>query len=833
MSIKKIWTSRSKQANATTYIGEAGSLFYNEVDGELRLSDGHTPGGVAISVRADLIVAQRLTPGVDNNNAYGLGDETHRWWDLHIGDGGIHYNGFESPQTVPYRPGAQVDDIIPVLDNDINLGATDKRFANIYLGYEGLFLADQTTDENINITVDQGTLYIDGAQNLRLGNLVIEDTTLKSSDITQDINIGETNDTGFFYVRRKAQFDNTTFNSTEAMVSFNGSGGADPATVFPDTILQTVSRPNKNSRIIQRAYGSTGTVGGDNSYAVWGSYAARGNTASPAALKANDILMRLSGNGYGTSTWGSGGARVEFVALENFTDSAKGTTINFWTTPEGQITSQNVASIDSTGVVTAGIKFSNDDTLQTTAGIPLTQKAVPSASYVATLGVDGKLDASQIPSSLTGAIVFKGVWNATTNTPTLSNSLPAGLSTGWEYIVEVGGTRDIGDGSKTFLAGDFVIFDGTHWKQVPSGNAFISLTSGGHITVNQTTGAMTLGSDATPNATNSTIVSRDASGNFSANVITASLSGNVTGNVTGNVSGNAGTVTNGVYTNGSYSDPTWLTISKSKVGLSAVENTALSTSTHYIGTTSITYNKASASQTLTVVSIDGNAGTVTNGVYTNGSYANPSWITSLAASKVGLGSVENTALSTSTHYIGTTSIQYNRASAAQSLTGVSIDGSAGSVAAANITGTTLASNVVTSSLTTVGTLTNLAIAANGTITTPRIVINDGGIRTVSGGTTLTIDFATDSIILWTAPSGTAVITLSNYTAGAQVKLIIALTTSRDITFGIAGVANSSTGSDNWNGAGGGAVDISNTAVHLEYTCITALAAGCYVKVIAN
>jgi hypothetical protein len=33
-------------------------------------------------------------------------------------------------------------------------------------------------------------------------------------------------------------------------------------------------------------------------------------------------------------------------------------------------------------------------------------------------------------------------------------------------------------------------------------------------------------------------------------------------------------------------------------------------------------------------SITGNAGTVTNGVYTNGSYADPSWITSLAGSKI-------------------------------------------------------------------------------------------------------------------------------------------------------------------------------------------------------
>lgn len=136
-------------------------------------------------------------------------------------------------------------------------------------------------------------------------------------------------------------------------------------------------------------------------------------------------------------------------------------------------------------------------------------------------------------------------------------------------------------------------------------------------------------------------------------------------------------------------------------------------------------------------------------------------------------------------------------------------------------------------ITSVGTLTNLAIATGGTITTPRVIINDGGLRTISGGTTCTIDFATDSIILWTAPSGTAAITLTNYTAGAKVKLIIAMTTSRDITYGINSAALSSTGADNWNGAGGGAVDIANTAVHLDYTCITALATGCYVAVTAN
>jgi hypothetical protein len=762
MSIKKIWGSRV-DATGSTYIADDGLIFYDETDGELRLGDGVTPGGVAISVRADLIVAQRLTPGEDNDDAYGLGDETHRWWDLHIGDGGIYYNGFEDPQHVPYRPGAQVDDIIPALDNDIDLGNADHRFANIYLGTEGLFLADQTTDANINITVNEGTLYIDGAENLRLGNLAIRDTTLTSANSTLDISIGDAGDTGFFYVKRKAQIDNTTFSATEAMLSVNASGGAEPLTLFPDTLIQTTSRPGKNSRIVQRSYGSTGEVGGDNAYSVWASYSARGTVAAPAALKANDILGRISANGYGTSAWGSGGARVEFVATENFTNSAKGSKINFWTVPAGQTASQNVASINSVGIVTAGVEF-GDETLQTTAGIPLTAKAVSGATYVATLGIDGKLDATQIPSSLSGAVVFKGVWNANTNTPALSDTTPAGLSAGWEYIVEVGGTRDIGDGSKVFVSGDFVIYDGTHWKQVPSGNLFTSLTGGGGITVNQSTGAITLGSTATALSTNGAIVSRDSSGNFAANVITA----NLTGTVTGSVSGNAGSVTNGVYTNGSYANPSWIT----SLAGSKVTNAVLTTDT----------------------------GTVTN--------------TMLA------GSIANAKLTNSSITVNGTAIAL---------------GASGTVTAAagTLTGTTLNATVVTSSLTSVGTLTNLAIATGGTITTPRVVINDGGIRTVSGGTTLTIDFATDSIILWTAPTGTAVITLSNYTAGAQVKLIIALTTSRDITFGISSAALSSTGSDNWNGVGGGSIDIANTALHLEYTCITALAAGCYVKVTAN
>ena len=528
MTIHKLFSSRSRVSTGDAYVGEAGRLFYDEADGEIRLSDGVTPGGVAISVRANLITAQRLIPDEDNNSAYGLGNETHRWWDLHIGDGGIHYNGFSNPQTAPYLPGAVITDLVPAYTTaNLNLGSNTNRWGNVWIGPHSLRLQDQNTLADIEITVVNGTLYLNGAQNLAVGNLTIVDTTLTSATPNLDINVGAVNDTGFFYVKRKAQFDNTTFSSTQAMVSFNASGGAEPDTVFPDTVMQTTGRPNKNSRVVQRSYGSTGTVGGDNAYSVWASYSARGNISNPSAVKANDILSRLSSNGFGTTTWGSGGTRIESVALENFTDSAKGSKINFWTTPIGSIVSQQVASITANGIAANSITFTTDSTTQTTAGIPLTQKGV--ATGVATLGVDGRLTTEQIPSSLTGAITFQGGWNAFTNTPALSNGTGV---TGYQYIVTIGGDRDLGAGNVVYVSGDTVTYGAGVWNRVTGSSPISSVSGNLHMQVGPTTGAVVIGINATPNATASTVVSRDSSGNFQANVITAALSGQATSALT-------------------------------------------------------------------------------------------------------------------------------------------------------------------------------------------------------------------------------------------------------------------------------------------------------------
>jgi hypothetical protein len=135
----------------------------------------------------------------------------------------------------------------------------------------------------------------------------------------------------------------------------------------------------------------------------------------------------------------------------------------------------------------------------------------------------------------------------------------------------------------------------------------------------------------------------------------------------------------------------------------------------YIGTTAIPLNRTSASQTLTGVSIDGNAGTVTNGIYTS-----------------------------STIYIGTTAIALNRTSGAQTLSGVNISGNAG----------TVTNGVYT---TDTGTVTNTMLA-NSSITINGSPVSLGGTITITGlpsqtgnaGKYLTTDGTTAS---WASVSG--------------------------------------------------------------------------------
>jgi hypothetical protein len=100
---------------------------------------------------------------------------------------------------------------------------------------------------------------------------------------------------------------------------------------------------------------------------------------------------------------------------------------------------------------------------------------------VATLDGNGKLNTNQIPSSLVGALQYQGLWDANTNTPTLTS----GTGTkGQFYKVSTKGTTTL-DGQSYWQIGDMVIFDGSTWDRLEGGPTEVTSVAGrvGDITL--------------------------------------------------------------------------------------------------------------------------------------------------------------------------------------------------------------------------------------------------------------------------------------------------------------------------------------------------------------
>ena len=78
---------------------------------------------------------------------------------------------------------------------------------------------------------------------------------------------------------------------------------------------------------------------------------------------------------------------------------------------------------------------------------------------------------SQLPSFVTGGLTWKGVWDANTNTPTLTSSIG---TTGDTYKISVAGTTSL-DGIADWGVSDFVIFNGSEWEKIDNTDAVTSV----------------------------------------------------------------------------------------------------------------------------------------------------------------------------------------------------------------------------------------------------------------------------------------------------------------------------------------------------------------------
>lgn len=102
------------------------------------------------------------------------------------------------------------------------------------------------------------------------------------------------------------------------------------------------------------------------------------------------------------------------------------------------------------------------------------------AGGYASLDGSGKIPTYELPSSILGAAIYQGTWNAFSNSPVITSSVG---TKGYYYVVNTPGSTNI-NGITDWKLGDWIIFNGTIWEKVDNTDAVIS--------VNGYTGAVTL-----------------------------------------------------------------------------------------------------------------------------------------------------------------------------------------------------------------------------------------------------------------------------------------------------------------------------------------------------
>ena len=93
-------------------------------------------------------------------------------------------------------------DLMPSVDAEYLLGRPGQRWKGVYVGTGSVWINDISLGTDAELTVDNGVLYVNGANQLQVGQLKFADNTIESTTDGTDIQIGLTTSTANLVLNR-------------------------------------------------------------------------------------------------------------------------------------------------------------------------------------------------------------------------------------------------------------------------------------------------------------------------------------------------------------------------------------------------------------------------------------------------------------------------------------------------------------------------------------------------------------------------------------------------------------------------------------------------------
>ena len=286
--IQNFYTSRDNNANAETYVGQEGRLWYDPTTNVIYVSDGNTAGGIPVTLGSgsnaifNIVTANVANIDVINANVINAGAE--------IVQGNI---------------------VVAVSANIGNFVITDQTMSGTI---EGRDIVYTTVNGNANLAV--------------LGGFKVHSANLElAPEFSVDTN-GRT---------RILVTDTTTFDPT-----FQVIGSADGSYVTPQfqgVMLHVTGQPSTPARIYND---------GASNYSVYVGRRYNGTSAAPTGVLGGQIMTRFAAAPYTTDDgWANiSTTRIDYVATEDQTTLAQGSKIQLWATVDGTNSTQLTAEFD-------------------------------------------------------------------------------------------------------------------------------------------------------------------------------------------------------------------------------------------------------------------------------------------------------------------------------------------------------------------------------------------------------------------------------------------------------------------------------------------------------